>query len=66
MARLKLTPTEEKWLADAFVTQALAMGLKGNKKLRQGIKEQVREKVLASIQSDRKASHTRETKRTIS
>ena len=63
MARLKLTSAEEERLADAFVAQALAMGLKGNKKLPKGIKEQVRERVLASIQSDRKASHAQEARR---
>ncbi len=62
MARLKLTPAEENRLADAFVAQALVMGLKGNKKLPKGIKEQVRERVLASIQSDREASNVQETR----
>lgn len=63
MVRLKLTPAEEKRLADAFVAQALAMGLKGNKKLPKGNKEQVRGRVLASIQSDRKASNAQEARR---
>ncbi|UYX24401.1 hypothetical protein [Klebsiella pneumoniae] len=38
MTHLKLTPAEEKRLADAFVAQALAMGLKGNKTLPKAVK----------------------------
>ncbi|MCY0629651.1 hypothetical protein OVX87_33230 [Klebsiella pneumoniae] len=41
MTHLKLTPAEEKRLADAFVAQALAMGLKGNKTLPKAVKQQV-------------------------
>ncbi|HBV6194413.1 TPA: hypothetical protein MD283_005921 [Klebsiella pneumoniae] len=44
MTHLKLTPAEEKRLADAFVAQALAMGLKGNKSLPKAVKQQVRER----------------------
>lgn len=45
MKRRKLTPAEEKRLADAFVATAIAMGLKGNKKLPQEIKQRVRAQV---------------------
>ncbi|SPX43512.1 Uncharacterised protein [Klebsiella pneumoniae] len=44
MTHLKLTPAEEKRLADAFVAQALAMGLKGNRTLPKAVKQQVRER----------------------
>ncbi|MBC4103212.1 hypothetical protein H8M79_29090, partial [Klebsiella pneumoniae] len=55
MTHLKLTPAEEKRLADAFVAQALAMGLKGNKTLPKAVKQQVRERVLRAIQDEREA-----------
>ncbi|KFJ78086.1 Uncharacterised protein [Klebsiella pneumoniae] len=42
MTHLKLTPAEEKRLADAFVAQALAMGLKGNRTLPKAVKQQVK------------------------
>lgn len=58
----KLTAAEEKRLADAFITQALAMGLKGNKKLPKDIKQQVRDRVMASIESDRKAAEAQQTR----
>lgn len=63
MAHKKLTPSEEKQLADAFVAQALAMGLKGNKKLPKDIKAQVRDRVIASIQADRQASEVQQARR---
>lgn len=59
----KLTATEEKRLTDAFVAQALAMGLKGNKKLPRDIKLQVRDRVMASIEADRKASEAQQARR---
>lgn len=59
----KLTVAEEKRLADAFVAQALAMGLKGNKKLPKDIKLQVRDRVMASIQADRKAAKAQQVRR---
>ena len=52
----KLTKAEEEKLADVFVAQALAMGLKGNKKLTEDIKLQVRDRGMASIAADRKAT----------
>ncbi len=52
MTHLKLTPAEEKRLADAFVAQALAMGLKGNRTLPKAVKQQVRERVLRAIQDE--------------
>ncbi|MDR8547605.1 hypothetical protein [Klebsiella pneumoniae] len=55
MTHLKLTPAEEKRLADAFVAQALAMGLKGNKSLPKAVKQQVRERVLRAIQDERES-----------
>jgi hypothetical protein len=63
MRHKKLTPAEEKRLADAFVAQALAMGLKGNKKLPKDIKAQVQDRVIASIQADRQASETQQARR---
>lgn len=63
MAHTKLTPAEEKRLADAFVAQALAMGLKGNKKLPKDIKLQVRDRVMAAIESDRKAAEAQQARR---
>lgn len=59
----KLTAAEEKRLADAFVAQALAMGLKGNKKLPKDIKLQVRDRVMASIEADRKAAKAQQARR---
>jgi hypothetical protein len=59
----KLTAAEEKRLADAFTAQALAMGLKGNKKLPKDIKLQVRDKVMASIEADRKAADAQQARR---
>lgn len=59
----KLTAAEEKRLADAFVAQALAMGLKGNKKLPKAIKLQVRDRVMASIEADRKAAEEQQARR---
>lgn len=59
----KLTKPEEEKLADAFVSQALAMGLKGNKKLPKDIKLQVRDRVMASIEADRKAAEAQQARR---
>lgn len=59
----KLTKAEEERLADAFVAQTLAMGLKGNKKLPRDIKLQVRDRVMASIEVDRKAAETQQARR---
>lgn len=59
----KLTKAEEEKLADAFVAQALAMGLKGNKKLPKDIKLQVRDRVMASIEADRKAAEAQQARR---
>lgn len=63
MTYLKLTPAEEKRLADAFAATAIAMGMKGNKKLPKEIKRQVRERVLRSIQDEREASRAQEIRR---
>ncbi|MFQ0339719.1 hypothetical protein ACH645_00105, partial [Klebsiella pneumoniae] len=63
MTHLKLTPAEEKRLADAFVAQALAMGLKGNKTLPKAVKQQVRERVLRAIQDEREARRAQEMRR---
>lgn len=63
MKRRQLTPAEEKRLADAFVAQALAMGLKANKKLPRDVKRRVRARVLIAIESDRKAQAIREARR---
>lgn len=63
MRHKRLTPAEEKRLADAFVAQALAMGLKGNKKLPKDIKTQVRDRVLASIQAERETSNAQKARR---
>lgn len=63
MAHLKLTPAEEKRLADAFVAQALAMGLKENKTLPKAVKQQVRERVLRAIQDEREARRVQEMRR---
>lgn len=59
----KLTDAEEKRLADAFVAQALAMGLKGNKKLPKDIKRQVRDRVMTAIEADRKAAEAQRARR---
>lgn len=59
----KLTKAEEEKLADAFVAQALAMGLKGNKELPKDIKLQVRDRVMASIEADRKAAEAQQERR---
>lgn len=59
----KLTKAEEEKLADAFVAQALAMGLKGNKELPKDIKLQVRDRVMASIEADRKAAEAQQARR---
>lgn len=61
----KLTAAEEKRLADAFIAQALAMGLKGNKKLPKDIKLQVRDRVMASIEADRKAAEAQQARRQV-
>lgn len=63
MRHKKLTATEEKRLADAFVAQALAMGLKGNKKLPRDIKLQVRDRVLQAIEDERKAKSVQDARR---
>ncbi|MDP0875011.1 hypothetical protein [Klebsiella pneumoniae] len=63
MTHLKLTPAEEKRLADAFVAQALAMGLKGNRTLPKAVKQQVRERVLRSIQDECEARQAQEIRR---
>lgn len=52
MTHLKLTPAEEKRLADAFVAQALAMGLKGNKSLPKAVKQQVRKGCFAPFRTN--------------
>ncbi|STS31764.1 Uncharacterised protein [Klebsiella pneumoniae] len=65
MTHLKLTPAEEKRLADAFVAQALAMGLKGNRTLPKAVKQQVRERVLRAIQDEREARRAQEMRREI-
>lgn len=59
----KLTAAEEKRLSDAFAAQALAMGLKGNKKLPKDIKLQVRDRVMATIEADRKAASAQQARR---
>lgn len=63
MAHKKLTAAEEKRLADAFVAQALAMGLKGNKKLPKDIKAQVRTRVLSAIEDERRVTQAQEARR---
>lgn len=63
MRHKKLTEAEERRLADAFVAQALAMGLKGNKKLPKDIKVQVRDRVMLTIESERKAKAAQEARR---
>ncbi|RZN44208.1 hypothetical protein [Escherichia sp. E13S3] len=63
MKRRKLTPTEEKRLADAFVATAIAMGLKGNPKLPQEIKRRVRVQVLIDIENERKAQAAQSARR---
>ncbi|WP_159190041.1 hypothetical protein [Klebsiella pneumoniae] len=63
MTHLKLTPAEEKRLADAFVAQRLDMGLKGNKTLPKAVKQQVRERVLRAIQDEREARRAQEMRR---
>ncbi|MCY0629732.1 hypothetical protein OVX87_33355 [Klebsiella pneumoniae] len=50
-------------MADAFVAQALAMGLKGNKTLPKAVKQQVRERVLRAIQDEREARRAQEMRR---
>lgn len=55
MKRKKLTDAEACRLAEAFVAQALAMGLKGNQTLPKDIKRQVRERVLHAIEEERQA-----------
>lgn len=64
MKHQKLTPAEEKRLAEAFVAQAMAMGLKANKKLPGAIKAQVRERVLNTIRAEREALKQQEARRT--
>ena len=59
----KLTPAEENRLADAFTATAIAMGLKGNKKLPKAIKQQVRERVLRAIDDERQAQAARDARR---
>ena len=63
MKRRKLTPAEEKRIADAFVATAIAMGLKGNKKLPQEIKRRVRAQVLSAIENERKAQAAHDARR---
>lgn len=62
----KLTPAEENRLADAFAATAIAMGLNGNTKLPEEIKQQVRERVLRAIEDERKAQAAREARRQVS
>lgn len=56
----KLTKGKEERLAGAFVEQTRAMSLKGNKKLPKDIKLQGRDRVLASIEADRKAAEVQQ------
>lgn len=51
MPHKKLTAAEEKRLADAFAAQAVAMVF-SNKKLPREIKQQVRQRVLQTIQAE--------------